>query len=174
MSPRSTRQYYPIVILGDRHDRASFTCGVERLDHYLQHQASQDAKRNITTVFVAAEVTGGDIQGFYTLSMASVLLDLLPDALGKKMPRYPTVPAVRLGRLAVHRDAQGSGLSAHLLMDAMARSLRSEIAWSAFLVDAKDAVARSFYEKFGFQSLADDPNHLFLMRPTIEPLFSGR
>jgi len=56
-------------------------------------------------------------------------------------------------------------------MDAMARSLQSDIAWSAFLVDAKDENARSFYQKYGFQSLADDPLHLFLMRKTIEPLF---
>lgn len=102
--------------------------------------------------------------------MASILLDQLPDATAKKMPRYPTVPAVRLGRLAVHQDARGTGLGAHLLMDAMARSLATEIAWTALLVDAKDAAARAFYAKFGFHSLVDDPQHLFIMRATIEPL----
>jgi hypothetical protein len=55
-------------------------------------------------------------------------------------------------------------------MDAMARSLRSEVAWAAFVVDAKDETARAFYAKYGFQSLLDDPNHLFLMRATIGPL----
>jgi ribosomal protein S18 acetylase RimI-like enzyme len=58
-----------------------------------------------------------------------------------------------------------------MLMDAMARSLGIEVAWAAFLVDAKDASAQEFYRHFGFQSLEDDPNHLFLMRATIEPLF---
>jgi predicted GNAT family N-acyltransferase len=89
------------------------------------------------------------------------------------MPRYPTVPAVRLGRLAVSLHSRGTGLGSHLLMDAVARSLRSEVAWAAFLVDAKDDTARSFYAKYGFRSLLDDPSHLFLARKTIAPLFGG-
>ena len=56
-------------------------------------------------------------------------------------------------------------------MDAMARSLRIEAGWAVFLVDASDATVRDFYFRFGFESLDDDLNHLFLMRRTIEPLF---
>lgn len=48
--------------------------------------------------------------------------------------------------------------------------VRTRAARSALLVDAKDAAARAFYAKFGFHSLADDPQHLFIMRATIEPL----
>ncbi|MEZ4267723.1 MAG: GNAT family N-acetyltransferase [Myxococcota bacterium] len=169
--PEALHQRYRVVPLALGHDRKAFTCGVEPLDRYLKQQATQDARRNIATVFVAEETATGLVHGFYTLSMASVLLDKLPDGLAKKMPRYPTVPAVRLGRLAVHLHARGSGLGAHLLTDAMARSLDSEVAWAAFLADAKDETARSFYGKFGFHSLADDPNHLYVMRATIAPLF---
>ena len=104
--------------------------------------------------------------------MAAVLLDKLPEALAKKMPRYPTVPDVRLGRLAVHVDARGSGPGAHRLADAMARSLGSEVAWAAFLVDAKDETGRSWCVKFGYHSSADDVNHLYLPRATIEPLLT--
>ena len=157
--------------LAARHDRASFACGVEALDRYLKQQAAQDARRNVASVFVAEEQTTGAVLGYYTLSMAAVNLDRLPEHLARTMPRYPTVPAVRLGRLAVRADAQRQGLGTHLLMDAMARSLRSEIAWAAFLVDAKDESARSFYLQFGFDSFADDRNHLYLMRGTLEPLF---
>jgi ribosomal protein S18 acetylase RimI-like enzyme len=76
--------------------------------------------------------------------------------------------------LAVHRVTQGQGLGTHLLMDAMARSLGSEIAWAAFLVDAQDEAARAFYLRFDFESLADDRNHLYLIRGTIEPLLGVR
>ena len=117
--------------------------------------------------------TSGGLHGFYTLSMASVDLGRLPVALARKMPRYPTVPAVRLGRLAVHLEARGKGLGTHLLMDAMARSLRSEIAWAAFLVDAKEEDAHRFYGQFEMQSFQDDPLHLYVMRKTIEPVFRG-
>jgi GNAT superfamily N-acetyltransferase len=125
----------------------------------------------VASVFVAVEEASRMIRGFYTLSMASVLLDVVPDALARKLPRYPSVPAVRLGRLAVHQEARGEGLGAFLLADAMARSLRSEVAWAVFLVDAKSEAARAFYGHFGFQSFHDHPRSLFLPRETIEPLF---
>ena len=167
------RARYAVVLLDRRHDRKAFTCGVDALDRYFRQQASQDARRDVATVFVAEEHGSGAVHGFYTLSMASTLLDRLPEALARKMPRYPTVPAVRLGRLAVHLDARGAGLGARLLMDALARSLRTEVAWAAFVVDAKDETARSFYAKYGFRALLDHPSHLFLMRKTLEPLFGG-
>jgi GNAT superfamily N-acetyltransferase len=170
MPPLAARERYRVVPLEPRHDRGAFTCGVESLDRYLKHLAGQDARRHVATVFVAEEVDTGTVHGFYTLSMASVLLDKLPDALVKRMPRYPTVPAVRLGRLAVHVEAQGTGLGGHLLIDAMVRSLASEIAWTALLVDVKDETARTFYAKYGFLAFADDPRHLFLMRATLAPL----
>lgn len=173
MPARAARDRYVVEPLAATHDRIAFVCGVELLDRYLKQQASQDARRNVATVFVAREVTTGVVHGFYTLSMASVLLDALPQSLAAKLPRYPTVPAVRLGRLAVHLDAKGTGLGTHLLVDAMARSLRSEVAWAAFLVDAKDEQARTFYARFGFGALLDEPNHLFLPRGTIAPLLSA-
>jgi predicted GNAT family N-acyltransferase len=170
MPGRPLHERYLVAPLARRHDREGFRCGVEVLDRYFREQASQDARRNVATVFVAEERHTGEVHGFYTLSMAAVLLDRLPESLRRKMPRYPTVPAVRLGRLAVCLDARGAGLGAHLMMDAMARSLRSEVAWAAFLVDAKDDTARSFYARYGFEALLDAPNSLYLVRKTIEPL----
>jgi len=158
--------------LAARHDRRTFSCRVEALDRYFKEQATQDARRNVASVFVAEEQPTGAILGYYTLSMAAVNLDRLPEPLARRMPRYPTVPAVRLGRLAVHADAQSQGLGTHLLLDAMARALHSEIAWAAFLVDAKDEASRSFYLRLGFDSFAEDRSHLYLMRGTLEPLFA--
>lgn len=171
--PANLGRRYSIGALDSRHRRDTFTCGVDVLDRYLREQASQDVRRNVATVFVAEERTSGVLHGFYTLSMASVDLGRLPEALARKMPRYPTVPAVRLGRLAVHREARGQGLGTYLLIDAMARSLRSEIAWAAFIVEARDDDARRFYARFGMQSFHDNPFHLYVLRKTIEPLFPG-
>jgi GNAT superfamily N-acetyltransferase len=162
---------YVIEPLTAAHDRSGFDCGVPALNRYLATQVSQDVRRDATTVFVAVEKTTGALHGYYGLASAEIALDLLPPDVAKKMPRYPTVPAVRLGRLAVHRDAQGRGVGTHLLMDALHRALRSEIAWAAVRVDAKDDEARRFYLQFGFLPLADDALHLFLMRKTIEKVF---
>lgn len=103
--------------------------------------------------------------------MAGVALDLIPEELRKKMPRYPTVPAVRLGWLAVTNAVRGQGLGTFLLVDALRRSLHTEIAWAAFIVNAKNERARGFYLQFGFQPFLDNPMHLFLARRTIVKLF---
>lgn len=163
---------YIIVPLGTHHNRRPFTCGVEALDSYLQRQASQDIRRNVAAVFVAEERTCGEVHGYYTLSMASLPLDRLPEPVAQRMPRYPTVPAVRLGRLAVPSESQGIGLGAHLLVYALTRSIASEVAWAACLVDAKENEARAFYLQYGFIPFQDDRHHLYLMRHTVESVLA--
>lgn len=59
----------------------------------------------------------------------------LPASIGKKLPRYPTVPSVRMGRLAVDQAFRGQGLGGALLADALDRAAGSEIAAYALMVD---------------------------------------
>ena len=68
-------------------------------------------------------------------------------------------------------EARGQGLGTYLLFDALARSFRKEIAWAAFLVDAKDEAAQRLYLQFDRLPLADDRLHLFALRGTVERLF---
>lgn len=150
-----------ILPLSKGHDRKHFVCGQSNLDAYLQKQALQDIKRRVATCFVLLD-NAECIAGYYTLSAGSVLLDALPEALSKKLPRYPTVPVVRMGRLAVATSAQGQGLGGVLLYDALARTLRAEIAAYALLVDAKDTSAAAFYAHHGFIALPERSLTLFL------------
>jgi GNAT superfamily N-acetyltransferase len=159
--------------LRDGDSRQQFCCGVESLDRYFSQQASQDARRGYSSPFVAENIATCRIDGFYTLSMAGVDVSLVPEYISRKLPRYPCVPAVRMGRLAVAANARGLGLGAILLADALRRPLSGDIAWAAFIVDAKNDDARNFYLKYGFISLRDDPNHLFLTRTDIEGIFAG-
>jgi predicted GNAT family N-acyltransferase len=98
-------------------------------------------------------------------------LALLPDSLQKKLPKYPDIPAVRLGRLAVDKSMQGQGIAGKLLADAVIRSLKSVPAWVALVVDAKDENACAFYSRFGFVALLDDPKHLYSFRQDLEKRF---
>ena len=124
------------------HERAAFQSDSEPLNRYLQEQVSQDIRRRVAACFVAL-AEGQRIAGYYTLASASLLLADLPPSTGKKLPRYPTVPAVRMGRLAVDRAFKGQGLGGALLADALHRCAHSEIAAFALMVDAKDEAARS-------------------------------
>src|SRR5436305_10882721 len=102
--------------LGEGHDRSAFHCGEEALDRYFQTQVTQDIRRRVTNCFVVVEAVP-QVAAYYTLSAASVALTELPPEVTKRLPRYPTLPAVRIGRLAVDEKFQGRGLAAAMLMN---------------------------------------------------------
>jgi len=149
-----------------RHDRSQFDSGSPALNRYLREQVSQDIRRRLAACFVAVD-DHSHIAGYYTLSTASVPLLDLPETIRRKLPLYDSVPAVRMGRLAVDTAFQGQGLGAALLVNALKRSARSDIASAIFFVNAKDDQAASFYKKYGFAPFIDTPLGLFLPLSTI-------
>jgi ribosomal protein S18 acetylase RimI-like enzyme len=159
---------FRLAPLDATHDRTAFDCGSEPLNRYLREQVSQDVRRRVAACFVAL-ADGQRIAGYYTLASAGLLLAELPASTGKKLPRYPTVPAVRMGRLAVDQAFKGHGLGGALLADALDRAARSEIAAYAMIVDAKDEAAAAFYQHHGFIALPDSPLTLFLPLATVQP-----
>lgn len=153
--------------LGQQHDKAGFSCGVDALDRYLQTQATQDIRRRVTACYVAVDAPGGKIAGYYTLAAGGVLLLDLPESLAKRLPRYPTVPVARLGRLAVDSAYRGRKLGGALLWDAGMRALRSELAAFALVVDAKDEQAEAFYRHHGFIPFGGQDRQLVLPLATF-------
>ena len=149
------------VVPLDRQDRTDFTCGTEALDGYLRTQAGQDMKRRVAACFLAIDNATGAVAGYYTLSACHVRIeDLTPDW-QKKLPRYPVVAAVRLGRLAIDRRYQRRKLGAAMLGNAAARALRSEIAAHMMVVEAKDNIAAAFYLHHGFRRDPLEPLRLY-------------
>ena len=157
---------FRVVLLDAAHDRTLFSSGVAPLDDYFQRQVSQDIRRRVTACFVALN-DEQRIVGYYTLASASVMLSDLPATAGKKLPRYPSVPAVRMGRLAIDQHFRGQGLGAALLVDALERAASAEIVAYAMTVDAKDDSAASFYRYHGFITMPYSPMTLFFPLATI-------
>ncbi|WP_347986417.1 GNAT family N-acetyltransferase [Methylomonas sp. AM2-LC] len=157
MSPQ-----YSIELLGSKHHRAAFSCGIEALDRYLREQASQDMRRRANSCFVAVDTVTSALAGYYTLSAAGIPCTDLPEHLLKKLPRYPFVPVALLGRLAVDKTFQGKNLGAALLGNAIQRSLRSEVAVAAIVVIAKNEQAESFYRHHDFLLFGNLPRQLIL------------
>jgi ribosomal protein S18 acetylase RimI-like enzyme len=153
---------FTIEPLADRHDRTSFARGSAALDRYVRSQATKDMRRRVSACYAAVPVASAVVAGYYTISAAAVALDDLPEDWAKRLPRYPTIPAVRIGRLAVDRRFQRQGLGGILLADALGRALRSEIACHAAIVEAKDDAAVAFYRHHGFLASAGDRRTLFL------------
>ena len=156
-----SRPPFRIEPLG-KQDRSGFACGSEPLDRYFRAQVSQDIRRRVAACYIALEQDSGRIAGFYTLSASQVAVADLPEDIRRKLPRYPAVPAVRLGRLAVDQAFKGHGLGGTLLVDAAMRALRSDIAAFAMVVDAKDEQGAAFYRHHGFVDLSADDRTLFV------------
>ncbi|MBN3786123.1 GNAT family N-acetyltransferase [Burkholderia sp. Ac-20353] len=155
-----------VAALGSTHDRSRFECGSAALDRYLRELVTQDVRRRVAACFVLLD--GDVVAGYYTLSAASVMLADLPHDVARKLPRYPSIPAVRMGRLAVDLKYRGRGLGAALLVNALQRAAKSEIAAVALTVDAKDETAAEFYRHFGFLELGNDPLALFLPLASVK------
>jgi GNAT superfamily N-acetyltransferase len=154
-------------------DRDSFDCGIESLNDFLKRYALQNLKKNISVSTVAmAEKNPKRILGYYSVSIAQVSFEHLPPDVATGIPRYP-VPALRIGRLAVDRSAQGAGLGGSLLRHALLKALdlSRQVGTCVVLVDAIDESAKQFYIKFGFVPLLDLPLSLVLQIDTISKAY---
>ena len=150
--------------LRGNHDRSRFDSGSGELDRWLRQTAQQHQRRGISKTFVAvADDEPSRILGFYALTACEVVSQNLPDDLARKLPRK--VPGIRLGRLAVDRSVQSQRLGELLLMDAIDRARRvlEHVGVHALFVDAKDERAASFYRKYGFRPLPEQPLELVLV-----------
>jgi GNAT superfamily N-acetyltransferase len=153
-----------------KEDRSQFGCGNPELDRYFHTQIGQDVKRQLATAFIAWHNTSRAIAGYYTLSAATVPFSDLDEEWRKKLPQYPSMPAVLVGRLAVDQNFQGHGLGPMLLADAAARTITSDIGAHFLIVDAIDDVAGRFYHHLGFRYIPDDPRRLFIPLKTLANL----
>jgi ribosomal protein S18 acetylase RimI-like enzyme len=154
--------------LGDTHDRAGFCCGDDALDRYFQTQATQDIRRRMANCFVIVDAGTGYVAAYYTLSAASIPLLDLPLDVTKRLPRYPALPAIRIGWLAVDHRFQRRGLGELMLMNAVHRTMQDAAAAFALLVDAKNDLVAGFYRRYGFRPIAGKPRTLFLPLATAQ------
>jgi GNAT superfamily N-acetyltransferase len=166
---------FVIQLLDERHDREAFDCGEPELNEYLRRYARQNQERGVSRTFVAVREGERSVVGFYSLAAGSVAFASVPPALRRRLPRYP-VPVAHLARLATCQSVRGQGLREALLFDALQRTLRAagEIGIAAVDVRAKTERARAYYERYGFESLADDELHLFLPLDTVRRLVAGQ
>jgi GNAT superfamily N-acetyltransferase len=133
-------------------DRSRFRSGNPDLDRFFHRYAGQNQFRHhIGTTWIAVDAAG--FRGFVTWSAGVVRASALPEFQLTRLPAYP-LPVLRIARLAVAEDAQGSGVGAALLHAAFvaAHRMAADFGCVGVLVDAKpDAVA--WYDRFGFEAV---------------------
>lgn len=163
---------YEIRKLDTSHHKKNFASGSTPLDQYLKNQAGQDIKRNISVTYALTVINSVEVIGYYTLSSISIDVSELSDEYIKKLPKYPMLPGILIGRLAIDSRHQGKKIGGLLLIDALKRSLlmSDQIGMNAVIVDAKDHHAVNFYLHYGFIQFPTNHKKLFLPIHTIRTL----
>lgn len=106
---------------------------------------------------VQARLPSGEdrVVGYYALAAAGVKKADVTSEIGKGQPSM--IPVVLLARLGVDQNHQGLGLGAHLLRDAIARTVSTseQVGVRAMLVHAMHDRARDFYLHYDFEVTGD-------------------
>jgi len=142
---------------------AGFESGEASLDRYLADRALTNHVTDLARCYVCVDSDGTKVVGYYTLSAVAVEHASLPGPARRNAP--DPVPAVLLGRLAVDRKAQGSGLGRLLVRDATLSTLAAadRIGVRLLIVHALHQQAAAFYSTLGFKPSPTDPLHLYLL-----------
>lgn len=152
--------------LTSEHDVSGFDCGVSALDDWLKRRALQNEASRASRTFVV--VANGRVVGYYALATGAISHAEATGHVRRNMPE--PIPVMVLGRLAVDREHQGTGLGAALLRDALLRTLRAaEVAGiRAVLLHAISEDAKRFYLRYGFAESPVDPMTMMISLAEIE------
>ena len=149
-----------VLPLNKGHDRKGFDCGDAELNSWFCQVARQHKEKGVSSTFVAvSDVASTQVLGFYAISLAELVNADLPAQYRKRLPIK--VPAFRLGRLATAKGHQGKRIGEFMLFDAIDRVTRIAVGGIGLVVNAKLS-AVDFYNRYGFEQMADHPHNLFL------------
>ncbi|MEO7129282.1 MAG: GNAT family N-acetyltransferase [Rhodoferax sp.] len=132
-----------------------FSSGESSLDEWLKRRALANQLSGASRTFVVLEQQGR-VHGYYAMAAGAVAHQTATSSVRRNMP--DPIPVLVLARLAVDQRAQGIGLGAALLQDAVNRAVvvSQNAGVRALLVHALHDQAKQFYEHYGFQ---ESPQH---------------
>lgn len=161
-----------------KHDRAAFSCGVPQIDNYLKLTAKKGSKADVVRIWIILDKKE-NIVGFYGINMHAIHVNEMPASYAQKAMRHGTLPVAFIAMIGVDEKQQGNGIGSALVADALSRIGRvsDDIGTCAVLLDVFDdgdekTVSRrkTYYEKFGFAPLPDQPLRLFMPIQTVKAL----
>lgn len=151
-----------------------FDCGFPVLNEWLKQFALSDQRAGASVTYVLER--DDRVVGFYAVAPHAIEPGDLAPRLGAGLPRHRPIPVILLARLGLERSEQGSGLGGDLLRDALSRcaAAADEIGGRAVVVHAKDEGAAHFYQRYGFQTLPENPQHLYVLMKDLRASISRR
>lgn len=148
-------------LLAADHLVADFDCGHSALNDWLKSRGLDNQQTGTSRTWVVTESSSREVVAYYASCTGSVLRSTTPKNIGQGQPEQ--VPALLLARMGVDQKHQGRGLGAALLKHFVLKAIEvsASVGVRLLLVHAKDEVAKSFYERYGF--VASPIDHLTIM-----------
>jgi ribosomal protein S18 acetylase RimI-like enzyme len=172
MSQADHQPTYRVVKLAPGYDLTTFDCGERSYNDWLIRHAAASVSAGVCAVYLLLETTAEDshVVGYYAINPTQVVREELPRTLARGGPR--TVPAWKLGKLAVHADLRAdkpAQWGRQLLRDALETIVRVADAGGGkvIVVDADNPALLDFYTRNGFKTTGiEDDLTLYLKLAT--------
>lgn len=169
MSEADLRPAYRVIKLAPGFDLGAFDCGEPSYNEWLIRHAAASVSAGVCAVYLLLETTDdrARVVGYYAINPTQVVRDDLPRPLARGGPQ--TVPAWKLGKLAVHVDLRAdpdAQWGRHLLRDALETVVRvaDDGGGKVIVVDADNAGLLGFYLRNGFKSTGVDDDLALYMK----------
>ena len=149
-----------LVPLRAEHHLSGFDCGNSELDRWLIDHALASQKADLARTYLVMD--SNSVAAYVSLTTGSIRPDAAPKRYTRRMPRYP-IPTVLIARLAVARRYQRQKPGSRLLAEALRLAVAASDTAAARLVvvDAVDDQAATFYRRWGFIDIPENPHRLF-------------
>ncbi len=161
-----------------RHDRATFSCGIQQIDNYFRKTANKLAKADNLRLYVMV-APDGTVIGFHSINAHAVSYDELPGRYARTRPRHGDIPAAYISMIGRDQQYRGKGYGGDLLVDALRRIARAaeEIGIAVVMLDVFDCGntertgrRKALYSGFGFRPLPSNELRMFLPLTAVRTL----
>jgi GNAT superfamily N-acetyltransferase len=138
---------------------ADFDCGDPPLNDYLRRYAFNNQGHMVGTTYVSVYVPSSQVIGYYTIATTNIPRSAIPERHLKGLPKYQDMPALLLGRFAVHRQEQRKKIGELLIAHCLDMCLHiGKLCGARYLLTDAYESAVSWYEKFGFAKVHGSSN----------------
>lgn len=160
------------VSLDAHHDLHKFDCGVPVLNEWLKSHAIGAGNRGTARTYVWTDADSDRVVAYYAITPHVVKRD---EASSRLASGLAVIPGYLLAKLALDQTLHHQGLGGELLHDALSRMVEAANVASGRLivVDAIDGTAAKFYQRYGFQSVKDNPRRLVIKIATVSLFHPG-
>lgn len=148
---------YRVVKLAPAYDLGAFDCGEPSYNDWLIGHAAASVQSGVCAVYLLLEAVEDQarVVGYYAINPTQVVREVVPGKMARGWPQ--TVPAWKLGKLAVHvdlREDKDAQWGRQLLREALETVVRVADAGGGkvIVVDADNPGLLGFYSRNGFKS----------------------